>query len=88
MALMSGNLPEEPSLHEAFIKEIFLRKGIKPQDVDELDIELINNLMEITVQRKNVEEIKKVQQDSLRRLQNGTNNQGETSIRHRSFRRN
>jgi uncharacterized protein YneF (UPF0154 family) len=80
---MSNKLPEEPSLNEAFIKYIFLKKGIKPQDVDELEIELINNITEIDNQIKNVAEIKRAQKEFHKALNYGrTTNQGEISPRY------
>ena len=76
---MSNKFPSEPSIKEAFIKEMFLAKGIKPQDVDDLEIGLINNMIEISSSRVEVENIKHAQKESLRNLQNGTTtNQSET----------
>ena len=76
---MSNKLPEEPDLKEAFIKEMFLGKGIKPQDVDDLEIGLINDMIEIRNSRIEVKKIKDAQQESMRNLQYGrTTNQSET----------
>ena len=76
---MSNIFPSEPSIKEAFIKEMFLTKGIKPQDVDDLEIELINNMIEIKNSRIEVNNIKYAQKESIRNLQNGnTSNKSET----------
>ena len=80
---MGNQMPEEPDLQEAFIKSDFLSKGIKPQDVDELDVGLINNLREIQVQKVNVKEIKDNQRKVMEANSHGrTTNQSPFSSRY------
>jgi hypothetical protein len=82
-ALLSNQMPEEPSLREAFVKDMFLSKGISPKDVDELDLMLLNNLLEIESQKYVVAKARKQHEDAVRRMENGrTINQGQSNFRH------
>lgn len=57
-----------PYQYDAFVKHYFLKFGVKPAEVDEMDVTLVNALMELRVLEADKENFKSMEADNKMKM--------------------